>query len=85
MLFLQQLVRQHQKLYLAETQPLLTQPRKGQRILAPFRYRQTKAKPKLITATDRCNNAGHCSSNAVSDNETLNNRSTNVLTPLRQC
>ena len=40
-------------------------------ILAPFRYRQTNAKPKFITATDCSNNARHLSSNAVSDNETL--------------
>jgi len=57
---------------------------KKSEILAPFRYRQTNAKPKFITATDRCNNARHRSINAVSDNETLYNRSTNVLTPLRQ-
>ena len=36
--------------------------------------RPTLNQPKFITATDRCNNARHRSSNVVSDNETLYNR-----------
>ncbi|WAR10843.1 hypothetical protein MAR_035919 [Mya arenaria] len=40
-------------------------------ILVPLRHLHTNAKPKFITAMDRCFNARHRSSNPVSARETL--------------
>ena len=40
-------------------------------ILVPLRHLHTNAKPKFITAMDRCFNARHCSSNPVSARKTL--------------
>ncbi|XP_071503929.1 carbonic anhydrase 1-like, partial [Diadema antillarum] len=43
----------------------------GLQILVPLRHRHTNAKPKFITAMDRCFNARHRSSNPVSARKTL--------------
>ena len=46
-------------------------PRIYSQILVPLRHLHTNAKPKFITAMDRCFNARHRSSNPVSARKTL--------------